>query len=75
MTLGPRDDSAENQDVQFQFAADGRAICTRTFALGQSQHVTLDVTGMLRLDITRTEVSTAYAGPVYAIGGNAMVPG
>jgi hypothetical protein len=73
MTLGLRDDSAENQDVQFQFVADQRAIYARTFTVGQAQHIVLNVTGVLRLQIICVEVSTNYVGPVYAIVGNATL--
>jgi hypothetical protein len=70
MTVGLKDDSTENQNVQFQLRADGRTIYTQTFTLGQSRHVTLNVSGVLRLELDATLVSN-YAGPVYAVWGNA----
>jgi hypothetical protein len=59
MTLGLSDKSTENQTVQFQLVADGRTIYTANFTLGQSRHVTLNVTGALRLDLTATLLGDA----------------
>jgi hypothetical protein len=70
MTVGLSDDSTENQNVQFQLRADGRMIYTHTFALGQSRHVTINVTNVLRLELDATLVSN-YAGPVNAVWGSA----
>jgi hypothetical protein len=70
MTLGLKDDSTGNQNVQFQLRADGRTIYTQIFTLGQSRHVTLNVSGVLRLELDATLVSN-YAGPVYAVWGSA----
>jgi hypothetical protein len=71
MTVGLSDDSAEHQSVQFQLVGDGNTIYTHTFVLGQSQNVALNVTGVLRLDITATVLSTSYVGPISAVLGNA----
>jgi len=70
MTVGLSDDSTANENVQFQLRADGRVIYTHTFALGQSEHVTIDVTGVLRLELDATLVSN-YAGGVNAVWGSA----
>ena len=70
MTVGLKDDSTENQNVQFQLRADGRVTYTQTFTLGQSRHVTLNVSRVLRLELDATLVSN-YAGPVYAVWGSA----
>ncbi len=70
VTVGLSDDSTANQNVQFQLRADGRVIYTRTFALGQSQHVKIDVSGVLRFELDATLVSN-YAGEVNAVWGSA----
>jgi len=71
-TVGLRDDSAENQRFQFQAFADGRLIYNHTFALGQSRHISLDVTGVLRLELVVT-IASDYVGPAYAVWGNASL--
>lgn len=67
MTVGLRDDSADNQSEQFQLLADGRTTYARVFTLGQSQHVVVNVSGVLRLELETTLVSPNYVGPVYAV--------
>jgi hypothetical protein len=73
MTLGLRDDSADNQSEQFKLLADGRTIYTRIFALGQSQHVVVSVGNVLHLEMETTLVSPSYVGPVYAVWGSASL--
>jgi hypothetical protein len=70
MTLGLSDKSTENETAQFQLVADGRTIYTGSFTLGQSQHVRLNVSGVLRLDLTTT-LASDYVGGVYADWGSA----
>lgn len=69
-TLGLSDDSPENEQVQFQILADQRTIYSHVFELGQSQQINLDVTGVLRLELIATEVSS-YVGQTEAVWGNA----
>jgi hypothetical protein len=73
MTLGLRDDSADNQPEQFRVLADGRIMYTRAFALGESQSVTINVMGILHLELENTLLSQHYVGPVYAVWGNAIL--
>jgi len=65
MTLGLSDKSTGNEAVQFQLTADDRIIYTEDFKLGQSKYVKLNVTGVLRLDLTAT-LASDYIGDVYA---------
>ena len=73
-TVGVSDDSPENQKVQFQIFADQRLIYNHIFELGQSQHITLNVTNVLRLELVATLAST-YAGGTNAVWGNANLTG
>jgi NPCBM/NEW2 domain len=73
MTVGLRDDSADNQSEQFQILANGRAIYTRVFALGQSQHIVINVSGVLHIELEATLVSPNYVGAVYAVWGRASL--
>jgi hypothetical protein len=50
-TLGLADDSPQGVKRRFRVLADGRLLYERDFALGQSEAVTLDVTGALRLRV------------------------
>jgi hypothetical protein len=70
VTLGLSDNSPENEEIQFQILADQRTIYNHVFALGQSQLVNLNVTGVLRLELIATEVSS-YVGQTEAVWGNA----
>jgi hypothetical protein len=72
MTVGLSDDSTANQNVQFQLRADGRVIYSQTFALGQSRHVTINVTHVLRLELDATLMSN-YIGEVNAVWGSAQL--
>jgi hypothetical protein len=65
MTLGLSDKSAENVQVQFQVTADGRTLYTGNFALGQSRHVRLNVTNVLRLDLASTQLTDNNYDGVY----------
>jgi hypothetical protein len=71
-TVGLTDDSSQNEKVQFQAIADGRTIYSHVFMLGQSQQVSLDVAGVLRLELVATLASN-YVGPVNAAWGNASL--
>ncbi|MGH3223820.1 MAG: NPCBM/NEW2 domain-containing protein [Streptosporangiaceae bacterium] len=73
VTMGLRDDSADNQSEQFRLVADGRTIYSRVFTLGQSKHVVISVSGILRLEMETTLVSSNYVGPVYAVWGSASL--
>jgi hypothetical protein len=69
-TLGLSDSSPENEQIQFQIVADQRTIYSHVFDLGQSQQINLNVTGVLRLELIATEVSS-YVGQTGAVWGNA----
>jgi len=71
-TVGLSDNSLENVKVRFQIFADGRSIYDHIFTLGQSQQINLDVSNVLRLDLTAT-LESADAGPTEAVWGNAML--
>jgi hypothetical protein len=71
-TVGLSDDSPENGNVQFQVFADGRSIYNHVFQLGQSQQITLNVTGVLRLELAAT-LASAYVGQTEAVWGNASL--
>lgn len=73
-TVGLSDDSPENEKVQFQAFADGRLIYDHVFQLGQSQQVTLDVAGVLRLDLVAT-LASALVAQTEAVWGNANLTG
>ena len=73
-TVGMRDDSTQGEKFQFQAFGDGRLIYNHVFALGDSQHITIDVIGVLRLELDATLVSN-YIGPAYAIWGDADLTG
>jgi hypothetical protein len=40
------------------------------FGLGQSQHIRLNVAGVLRLELSAT-LASSYVGQAYAVWGNA----
>jgi hypothetical protein len=69
-TVGLRDDSTQKDEYEFQVFADGRPIYSHLFALGQSQHIRLNIAGVLRLELRATLVGDFY-GNAYGIWGNA----
>jgi NPCBM/NEW2 domain len=69
-TVGLRDDSTQKDEYEFQVFADGRPIYSHLFALGQSQHIRLNVAGVLRLELRATLVRDFY-GDAYGVWGNA----
>jgi NPCBM/NEW2 domain len=71
-TVGLSDNSPENEKVQFQVFADGRSIYNHVFQLGQSQQITLNVTGVLRLELVAT-LASALVGQTEAVWGNASL--
>jgi NPCBM/NEW2 domain len=74
VTVGLEDDSPENEKVQFQAIGDGHTIYNHVFELGQSEHLSLDVSGVLRLDLVVTLASN-FVGQTEAVWGNASVTG
>jgi hypothetical protein len=73
-TVGLRDDSAQNQEFDFQILADGRTIYDHVLGLGQSQHIRLNIAGALRIELSAT-LSSSYVGQAYAVWGNAQLLG
>jgi len=69
-TIGLRDDSTQKDEYEFQVFADGRPIYSHVFALGQSQHIRLNIAGVLRLELRATLVGDFY-GDAYGVWGNA----
>jgi hypothetical protein len=72
-TVGLRDDSPENETYEFQVFADGHPIYSHLFTLGQSQHVRLNITGALRLELRATLSSSSFYGEAYGVWGNAYL--
>ena len=71
-TVGLSDDSPENEKVQFQVLADDRTIYNGVFELGQSRQISLNVTGVLRLELVAT-LASPLAGQTNAVWGNASL--
>jgi NPCBM/NEW2 domain len=69
-TVGLSDDSPENEKVRFQVIADQRVVYDHVFVLGQSQQISLDMSGVLRLELVATLAST-WVGDTSAVWGNA----
>jgi NPCBM/NEW2 domain-containing protein len=69
-TVGLRDDSTQKDEYEFQVFADGRPIYSHLFALGHSQHIRLNIAGVLRLELRATLVGDFY-GDAYGVWGNA----
>jgi hypothetical protein len=66
-TVGLRDDSATNAQVRMDAFGDERPLYSHVFALGQSDQMNLDVSGVLRLRLVATLTSTpnGHATPVW----------
>ncbi len=69
-TVGLRDDSPQNEKYEFQVFADGHPIYSHLLALGQSQNITLNIAGVLRLELRATLSSSAFFGEAYGVWGN-----
>jgi hypothetical protein len=69
-TVGLRDDSTQKDEYEFQVLADGRPIYSHLFSLGQSQHIRLNIAGVLRLEL-RAKLVGDYYGEAYGVWGNA----
>jgi len=69
-TVGLRDDSTQKDEYEFQVYADGRPIYSHLFTLGQSQHIRLNIAGVLRLELKSTLVGDYY-GDAFGVWGNA----
>jgi NPCBM/NEW2 domain-containing protein len=69
-TVGLRDDSTQKDEYEFQVYADGRPIYSHLFTLGQSRHITLNIAGVLRLELKSTLVGDYY-GDAFGVWGNA----
>lgn len=68
-TVGLRDDSPQKAEYEFQVFADGNPIYSHLFGLGQSQHIRLNIVGVLRLELRATLVGDLY--DAYGVWGNA----
>lgn len=62
MSLGVTDSSRTGATAQFEALADGNQLLTRTYELGQSENVVLDVRNVLRVRLEGT--STAEGGRI-----------
>jgi len=69
-TIGLRDDSPQKEEFELQVFADGNPIYSHLFGLGQSQHIRLNIVGVLRLELRGTVVGGFY-GNAYGIWGDA----
>jgi hypothetical protein len=72
-TVGLQDDSPQNEEYEFQVFADGRPIYSHLFTLGQSQHIRLNIVGVLRLELRATLSSSAFFGEAHGVWGNAYL--
>ncbi|MCX5215879.1 NPCBM/NEW2 domain-containing protein [Kitasatospora sp. NBC_00240] len=73
-TIGVRDDSPVGTALTFEAFVDGRPAFTQTLPLGQSQDLSLDVRGALRLKIVVTYATTAdTASYCYGVWGDARL--
>jgi NPCBM/NEW2 domain len=71
-TVGLRDDSPQKEEFELQVFADGNPIYSHLFGLGQSQHIKLNIVGVLRLELRGTLVGALY-GDAYGVWGNAAL--
>lgn len=70
VVVGVRDDSSADARVHFEIIADGKPIFSDRLSLGQTQSPVLDVTGVLRLQLSSTWERGDW---VYAAWGDARV--
>ncbi|MBL1094195.1 MULTISPECIES: NPCBM/NEW2 domain-containing protein [Streptomyces] len=70
-TVGLRDDSPTGGKLTFEVSADGKSIYKKTTALGQTQNVTLNLNGALRLKLTVTYSGQDPSNYYYGTWGNA----
>ncbi len=70
-TIGLRDDSPQNEEYEFQVFADGSPIYSQLLSLGQSRHIELNITGVLRIELRATLASPNWYGATYGVWGNA----
>ena len=81
-TIGLRDDSGSSDQVKIEVFGDGRSLFSQVMAIGQAAPLDVDVTGVLRLKLSATRVSTACCagtsavwGDIRALGAPSEVPG
>ena len=73
-TVGLHDDSSSSIQVRVEAFGDERPLYGRVFALGQSEQVDLDVTGVLRLRLATTVTANPGVGST-VVWGAAQVTG
>jgi hypothetical protein len=71
--IGLRDDSPQNETYEFQVIADGHVIYSHLFVIGQSKHIRLNISGVLRLELRATLSSPAFYGEGYGVWGDASL--
>jgi serine/threonine-protein kinase len=72
--VGLRDDAPSGSKMKLEVFADGRSIFARNIALGETVPIDLDVTGVLRLRLTATDLVDNYQRSA-AVFGDAAVLG
>jgi NPCBM/NEW2 domain len=69
-SLGLRDDSSQNERCKFQVFADGKLIYSQIFTIGHSQHISLNVAGVFRIEFRTIPVDPSNE-VAYGVLGNA----
>ncbi|WP_291378314.1 PASTA domain-containing protein [Demequina sp.] len=72
-TLGASDESPSDVSIKFEIYGDGRLLHDSTLSFGASEAVSVDVTGVLRLELRATRV--AGSGRPYSVFADARILG
>jgi hypothetical protein len=77
-TAGIQDDSPSGSTAKFQIYGDGRLLYDKTLTLGDSDEVSVDITGVLRLQLWVTPIQnstfTGVWGDARLLGAQGEVP-
>ncbi len=68
--IGITDESGASCSTEIQIVDDGRTVVDHTLGLGQSQDVTVNVTGVLRVQVIFANTNNPGPGNCYAAIGN-----
>ena len=73
--IGLRDDSGSSDQVKIEVFGNGRLLFSQVMAIAQVAPLDVDVTGVLRLKLSATRVSTACCASSWAVFGDIRVLG